>query len=156
MPRYYARRARLYSRAMSARVAIRLWLPPILWTAMIFGGSNEHFSSGHTEPWLATFLNTILSHPLTPAQFGAIHFLIRKTSHLVEYGGLGALLYRAFRAERGGWNLRWALAAVALAAAVGALDEWHQVFIPERTASVSDVVFDATSAALAQMLFFRR
>ncbi len=101
-------------------------------------------------------INSIIGHPLTPAQFGAIHFLIRKGSHLIEYGVLGALLFRAFRAERGGWNTRWAMAAVAVAAAVGGLDEWHQLFVPSRTASVGDVLFDAASAALAQMLFFRQ
>ncbi|HEY8130310.1 MAG TPA: VanZ family protein [Thermoanaerobaculia bacterium] len=141
---------------MSPRVAIRLWLPPILWTIIIFAGSTGEFSSGQTEPWLATLINSIIGHQLSPSQFGAIHFLIRKGSHLTEYGILGALLFRAFRAERGGWNTRWALAAVAVAAAVGGLDEWHQVFVPSRTASVSDVLFDAASAALAQMLFFRR
>ena len=141
---------------MSARVAIRLWLPPILWTAVILAGSNEQFSSGHSEPWLATLINAILGHPLTPSQFGALNFIVRRAAHLVEYGILGALLFRAFRAERGGWSARWVLAAIAGAAVIGALDEWHQMFVPSRTASVSDVVFDTASAALVQMLFFRR
>jgi VanZ family protein len=152
----FPQRARLYSPAVSARVAIRLWLPPLLWTALIFSASNDRFSSGHSAPWLVMLIDAIVGHSLTPSQFEAIHIAVRKAAHLTEYGILGALLFRAFRAERGGWNPRWALAAILIAAAVGALDEWHQVFVPSRTASPLDVLFDAAGAVLAQVLFFRR
>ncbi len=141
---------------MSPGSAVRFWLPPILWAGVIFAASSDVLSSAHSGSWLATLINAIIGHPLPPSQFDAVHFALRKAGHLSEYGILGALLFRAFRAERSGWNLRWAVAAIALAAAVGSLDEWHQMFVPSRTASAWDTLVDTAGAALAQVLFFRR
>jgi len=44
---------------------------------------------------------------------------------------------------------------VAISAAVAGLDEWHQLFVPSRTASPMDVLIDTIGAALAQVLFFK-
>lgn len=139
------RRARLY----------RYWLPPILWAAVIFAGSSSAFGAPNTAPVLATILNAVLGHLLTPSQFEMVHFLVRKAAHLGEYGIFGALVFRAIRADREGWNWRWALAAIVIAALYAASDEWHQSFVPSRTASAWDVLIDATGASLAQVLFFR-
>jgi VanZ family protein len=84
-----------------------------------------------------------------------VHFIIRKLSHVVEYGILSILVYRAVRADRSGWSIRWALTAILFAAAVGTIDEWHQAFVPGRTATPWDTVIDTLGAALAQVLFFR-
>ncbi len=141
---------------MSLRALVRYWLPPILWAAVIFAASSDLFSSGHTAPLLETIITAILGHPLQPAQFDAIHFVVRKGAHLAEYGILGALLFRALRGSRAGWDARWSAAAVILAALFAATDEWHQMFVPSRTASAWDALVDTIGAALAQVLFFRR
>jgi VanZ family protein len=133
----------------------RHWLPPILWAAVIFAASGNAFAAANTAPLLATILNAILGHPLPPSQFETAHFLIRKASHLGEYAIFGALLFRAIRAGREGWNWRWAVGAIAVAALYAATDEWHQSFVPSRTPSVIDVLIDTAGAALAQVLFFR-
>jgi len=62
------------------------------------------------------------------------------------------LLFRAVRRERVGWNWRWAAAAIAIAACVAASDEWHQSFVPSRTASVVDVGIDTAGATVAQVV----
>ena len=139
------RRARLY----------RYWVPPILWAAVIFLGSGNALGASNTAPILATILNAVLGHPLAPSQFEIVHFLVRKAAHLGEYAIFGALVFRAIRQDRGGWNWRWALAAIVLAALYAASDEWHQSFEPSRTASAFDVLIDTTGATLAQVLFFR-
>ena len=82
--------------------------------------------------------------------------MVRKAGHVAEYGILAALLFRAFRGERAGWSARWSLAAVVLAALIGASDEWHQSFVPSRTASAWDALIDTIGATVAQVLFFRR
>ena len=70
-----------------------------------------------------------------------------KVVHLLMYAGLAWLVARA--------EPRWVRAAgplvlVALAlSALGALDEWHQQFIPGRGASVADWLADSAGAALA-------
>ena len=138
-------RARLY----------RHWIPPIAWAALIFVGSTEVLSSGETGSLLEAGLTAILGHPLPPSQFAALHFAVRKAGHLIEYGILGWLLFRAIRGDRSGFNIRWALAAVVIAALYAASDEWHQSFVPSRTPSAWDVLIDTTGATLAQVLFFR-
>lgn len=138
-------RARLY----------RYWLPPILWAAVIFAASSNALSAPNTASILAMILNAVLGHPLPLSQFDMVHFLVRKAAHLGEYAIFGALVFRAIRAGREGWNWRWALAAIVIAALYAASDEWHQSFVPSRTASAWDVLIDATGATLAQVLFFR-
>ena len=70
-----------------------------------------------------------------------------KVVHMAMYAGLAWLVARA--------EPRWvravgplALVAVALSA-LGALDEWHQQFIPGRSASADDWVADSAGAVLA-------
>src|SRR2546421_11509453 len=88
------------------------WIPPALWGAVIYVGSTEALSSGETASLLEASLNAILGHPLPASQFAALHFAIRKAAHLIEYGILGWLLFRAIRGDRTGFSPRWALAAI--------------------------------------------
>lgn len=136
---------------------VRLWLPPILWIAVIFSASTDTFSATQTAPWLATVINAIAGHPVSPDTFEIVQFAVRKTAHLGEYGILAALLFRALRADRvNRWTLAWSLTAVAIAILVAITDEWHQSFVPSRTASPWDVLVDTIGAILAQVLFFKR
>ena len=69
--------------------------------------------------------------------------------HGLGYGFLAALLLRALAAAS--WEAvtgRTALLAGALATLYGATDELHQWFVPGRTAQWSDLVADATGAAV--------
>src|ERR1043166_5765562 len=108
----------------------RYWLPPTVWAALIFAGSTDVLSSGQTGSLLETVFNAILGHPLPPSQFAALHFAVRKAGHLFEYFVLGWLLFRAIRAGRPGWDIRWAVGAIVIAALYAASDEWHQSFLP--------------------------
>lgn len=72
-----------------------------------------------------------------------------KVLHLVEYAGLGALCYRAFR-----WGANEAMASRALWGAIvaaslyGVTDEVHQLLVPFREAGWQDWVADTAGAAL--------
>ena len=68
---------------------------------------------------------------------------------------LGALWFRAFR--RGPRLAPGAAAwsALTLSVAWAGLDEWHQSFVPARTASAGDVALDGASAALAVLVAVR-
>lgn len=146
---------------MPARTALKYWLPPLVWIAVIFSGSSDLMSAAHTGLWLDHVIRTLIGRSLPAPQFDRLHFLLRKTAHLLEYGILSALWFRAFRGDDRRWRLGWAIAAIALTAGVASLDEWHQAFIPSRTSSPWDVLLDTTGATLAQIvvalvLFFRR
>jgi VanZ family protein len=118
---------------------------------MILLASSDLFSSSHTGAFLETLLTSLLGHPLLPETFDTLNFIVRKSAHLTEYGILGALLFRAIRSGRTGWEWRWAAAAVLFAASVAMVDEWHQTFVPSRTGTAKDVLLDATGAAVAQV-----
>jgi VanZ family protein len=71
--------------------------------------------------------------------------------HIAEYAGLTALAVRAVEPDRmEGWGVPLLAAAACLAFAAG--DEVHQSFVPGRTASLRDWLFDAVGIALGGSL----
>ena len=133
------------------RSSFKYWWPAILWAAFILFASTDLFSAEHTGSILESVITTVIGHPLSVDQFTNIHFLVRKTAHVTEYGILGALFFRALRGERRGWIVRWAALAVLMAAGVASLDEWHQAHVPSRTGTPIDVLLDAAGATVAQV-----
>jgi VanZ family protein len=81
-----------------------------------------------------------------------MHFLVRKSAHFTEYFFFGLLLFRGVRGENDGWKLRWAVCALAIAAGYSALDEFHQSFVPSRTASPWDSLLDTVGATAGQIV----
>jgi VanZ family protein len=85
----------------------------------------------------AIFYVSSLSQPVVPPGGD-------KPWHLLAYLGLGVL---AVRAVAGGLPARisWRIAVVGIAIAVGyaVTDELHQMFVPGRSAQLSDLVADA-------------
>lgn len=78
-------------------------------------------------------------------------FLQDKLLHAAEYAVLGGLLVPALRAV--GLRPRVALlAAVVIASAFGASDEFHQSFVPGRSADVADWVADTLGAAVGALV----
>jgi VanZ family protein len=88
--------------------------------------------------------------------------VIRKGGHVTEYAVLSMLCWRAVRpppgGEAGAWSWRDAGIAMALAILFAVSDEFHQAFVPSRTASAWDVLVDACGAAAGLVLLwgFRR
>jgi VanZ family protein len=75
-----------------------------------------------------------------------------KALHLIEYGGLGMLLCRAFRGEGVAWPAAVFLAFVA-AGLYGASDEWHQSFVPLRDADIRDWFADTMGATVGATVY---
>ena len=132
---------------MRARRFVRYWMPAILWMALIFLGSTDILSAEHTSRFLVPFLRWI-DPQISLAALNMIQVLIRKLGHLTEYAILAALLWRAF--GRGiTWHLKVSilfLVAWVACAIFAASDEFHQSFVPSRTASPSDVMIDICGA----------
>jgi VanZ family protein len=60
---------------------------------------------------------------------------------------------RGFRAGRTtGPNWRWALWTVLVIVAYASFDEFHQSFVPGRTALVGDVMIDSSGGIVAQVV----
>jgi VanZ family protein len=77
-------------------------------------------------------------------------------SHPVEYGAGAVLVCRALEGgRRRPLTLSTALTATLLTTAYGVTDEYHQSFVPGRTADPADVAKDLGGAALACALYRR-
>jgi len=78
-------------------------------------------------------------------QFGSIDWPVKKVAHVVAYGLLGIAYF--YGLAGGQWpKFRLAIAAVLMAAAYGATDEFHQSFVPGRGAGPADVGIDTLGA----------
>ena len=104
------------------------WLPPLLWAAFIL------------------ILTSIPgSHlPVPPSRN------FDKIVHLAIYGVLGWLTARAW--PSGSRVTAAALVVVLLISCFGALDEWHQQFIPQRSMDLLDWTADTAGATIGVLL----
>lgn len=128
---------------------VRLWWPVLVWAALISLFSTGTFTSENTGKVIIPVLHWFLPGSL-PETLELIHHVIRKSAHFVEYFVLSLLILRGLRAGRRESHLTWALVAVLMVAGYAALDEWHQSFVPGRTAAAGDVLLDTTGGVAAQ------
>jgi VanZ family protein len=114
--------------------------------------STEAFSSQNTFSLVKTILRSLFPK-ISSHEVRLIHGMIRKAGHVIEYFILGLLLFRGFRGgSTASWKWRWNLFAVIGVVVWAVSDEWHQSFIPTRTASVVDVGIDTVGGILAQLV----
>jgi len=78
---------------------------------------------------------------------GSWDFLAKKGGHMIGYALLAAAYFHGLNNRKNIKRSQFIL-AICLAVAYAASDEWHQRFTPGRTASIRDVLIDATGAAL--------
>ncbi len=80
---------------------------------------------------------------------------MRKIAHMVEYGILTFLLWRAIKNDKHPFyiSLSW---AVIFAIIYALTDEIHQGFVPTRHFSLYDVGIDAVGVILAALIIRRR
>jgi len=133
---------------------LRYWLPIIIWLALIFIGSTDLMSAEHTSRIIGPFLHWLFP-TISPITVLRVQFFMRKLAHVSEYAILAVLLYRAFvhTALKGRRALSASLVLL-FCAAYAATDEFHQSFVPSRTASLRDVMIDICGAMLAVILYW--
>jgi VanZ family protein len=130
----------------------RYWLPVILAMVFIYWMSTEDFSSKSTFHIIEQIIR-FFAPSISRKQIIMINGVIRKSAHVIEYLVLGILLFRAFRAgshERRWW--RWAGSSLAVVVLYAMTDEFHQLHVPVRSASLVDVGFDTFGGFLAQCI----
>lgn len=104
------------------------WLPAIFWMMMIF------------------FLSSRPS--VSIAQDQVLNFLFFKGLHLLEYGMLFILVYRATKKKM--------LFSLVLTIVYAISDEIHQLFVPTREGRIRDVVIDSIGAFLGCLIVKRK
>jgi VanZ family protein len=75
--------------------------------------------------------------------------------HIPLYGLLTLLLLLSFCTGGGKYTRNRVITAGLIAGLVGALDEFHQIYIPTRDGSLGDVFLDILGAGLAILIFGR-
>ena len=132
----------------SWRARLSRYGPLVLWAALIFIGSGSVLSAEHTSVLLEWV--KWLFPSAGPESLAWFHFLVRKAGHLTEYAILATLAARAFRNSSHRFiRLHWFKLSLLLAAVYALSDEFHQSFVPSRTASIHDSLIDSTGALIA-------
>ena len=143
---------------MQGRIFRAVW-PLLLWMAFVFFMSTEIGAASNTGRVLVPILRW-LNPAITDEAIERIHFIVRKCAHVTEYAVLALLVLRALRIWRdrpaGRWSWSLAFAALAISAAYAATDEIHQLWVPDRTPSLHDVMIDSAGAAIGLSLAFWR
>ena len=123
---------------------VKRWLPVVVWSALILAVSSDWFSTDNT----GDFLRKLVGRELP----WILHIGLRKLGHLLGYGILGALAFRAARVD----FRRPVPVALAIAILVASIDEWNQSTMRARTGSPWDVLLDVVGAAIAIALLVQK
>lgn len=131
--------------------------PVIGWLSFIFFASTNSFSASNTSRLMRPLLYW-LCPACTEIQIVFWHGLLRKAGHFTEYGLLAFLAARALATS----SLRelrqhWFSLALLLIAFYALSDEYHQSYVPTRTASLYDSLIDFAGGltVLLLLLVFR-
>ena len=129
--------------------------PLVAWLAFISYASTSSFSASNTSRIIGPLV--LWFFPNTSAEtLATIQFFTRKIAHFTEYAILGFLAARAFRTSPNPViSRRWFWISAALIIVYALIDEYHQSFVPSRTASVFDSFIDM-SGGLTALIFLRK
>lgn len=112
---------------------LKYWVPPLVWMSFIF-----FLSSRQSVTITGTF---------------TIDFVIFKGLHMIEYGFLYLLLFRAFYSLKNkqlSLETKYVLALV-FAVVYAASDEFHQTFVASREGTIRDILIDTAGIVLFYM-----
>lgn len=130
---------------MDLRNALIYWLPPLAW--MIFISPMNDLLTSHSTSSLIMPLIAWVFPDASRHTSEALHILLRKTGHFLEYAFLAFLLFRGFRGSKKTYQFTWILYAGLISLGYSALDECLQTFIPARTGSFYDWLIDSSGIA---------
>jgi VanZ family protein len=126
----------------------------VAWAAMIFGFSTGTFTSSFSA-WLLGEILRLLHVTVSPHGFAILHFLFRKLAHCTEYAIFCMFIYHCFlNSNRTEWHVKTAGLSVLVAGLYSLSDEFHQVFVPGRTASLIDCGIDTVGAMMGILGIF--
>jgi len=135
---------------------VSYYLPLLAWLAFISFASSDNFNAGNTSRIIGPLILWLFPNT-KPETLAVIHFITRKIAHFTEYAILGFLAARAFRTSpRPAISQRWFLICATLVVVYALIDEYHQSFVPSRTASLFDSMIDMAGGLTALLIVRRR
>jgi VanZ family protein len=132
------------------RAFLGFWLPVLFWMIVIFGASADSHSYEHSSRIVIPVLRWLFPH-MPMWEMEHIHHFLRKCCHVLEYAIFGFLIFRAVNHSRNplpAWSWPRVGGALLLVFLYACSDEYHQSFVPTRTALFSDVCIDTAGGAL--------
>jgi VanZ family protein len=135
---------------------ISRYAPLLIWLTFISIASSDGFSAGNTSRIIEPIVLWFFPH-VSHERLETIHFLTRKLAHFSEYALLAILAARAFSTSPGQrLRQRWFIVSLGLIVLYALLDEYHQSYVPSRTASIYDSFIDMTGGLAALAAFWWR
>jgi len=139
--------------AQSARDRFWRYAPLILWMLFISFASTSEFSAVNTSKVIRPLLLWLFPN-ITEEKIMLGHFIARKLAHFGEYAVLGLLAARAFLFSSHRFlRQSWFPAGMLLVVLYALLDEYHQSFVPTRSASLPDSAIDIAGGLMALAVF---
>lgn len=138
----------------------KIWLrrasrygPLLAWLLFIFFASTDSFSAENSSRYFRPLLRWIMGE-VAEARIAFWHGMMRKAAHFSEYALLALLAGRSFATSSKNWLRRnWFWWATLLVVGYALLDEYHQSFVPTRTASVYDSMIDTAGGVTLLLLY---
>jgi VanZ family protein len=119
-------------------------MPVLMWAVAMFVLSTSYFSAENTSKFIDPILR-LLMPTASAATIALGHNLVRKAAHFTNYAILFWLLVSGPMREH-------PYRAFGLCVVYAFLDEGHQMFVPDRTASLYDVALDSSGALFSRFL----
>jgi VanZ family protein len=138
------------------RAFLKYWLPVLLWMTLIFSASADSHSSQHTSYFVEPILRWLFPK-MSQDGIESIHLFIRKCGHFTEYALLALLVWRALHHTKNHlppWSWPKVGGTLLVVFIYAASDEFHQSFVPTRTARVSDVFIDTAGGATGLLVLW--
>ena len=115
------------------------------WLVLVLFLGSAYFAAQETGRFVLPFLKFLM--PGVPSsELQAIHMVLRKLAHVLEYAVLALLWYRALHRVGGRSPRTAAWVALSICLVCSFADEAHQSMLPSRHGSVRDFVIDAFGA----------
>jgi VanZ family protein len=111
---------------------LKYWAPVVLWMGVIFIFSSYPTVKTSEVLWK--------------------EFFIKKSAHIIEFGILALLIFRALRNTYNLSQKNTNLISILLASLYGVTDEYHQSYTSGREPTVRDALFDFVGSFLAVII----
>lgn len=127
------------------------WLILIIWLGVIFAFSHQANSGEITKNIIADTIEVKVEQKTEPT-LDIINFIVRKGAHISEYIVLTLIIF-SLASEYTKNNKKIIIIGLLGCILFAAGDEFHQYFIPGRSALVTDVLIDFIGAIIALILY---
>lgn len=139
-----------------------VWLPIIFMYMVIFGFSSQNGeqSGGLSRKVAGVIVDTAdrlniieVTEDNRDIYIENCQFPIRKTAHMTEYAILGMLVLTALIVD--GVILKFSLyLSVFITFLLACTDEFHQLFVPDRSGQFTDVLIDITGCIIGVVIYY--